>query len=195
MVDVGRAFPATIVDGLLSSIHRTFEANQGLAPHTPDTLGALDGLSTTGTSALMAAAPTSPVPFFSVGGVTGPDVDHACLGGRWGEPDIEDVVAPTALWNLWSQRLVAGDHSSDGVVPTRSMRFGTFLGCAPADHGDWMGWVSHPLEEELVWSPTAFLVALTGALVDVDRYGAHAMDGHVGALARLARATPTPTPM
>lgn len=195
MVDVGRALPAPLVDGVLSTIHRAFEANQGPTRHPPDTEGALDGLSTTGAGAWTTTWPTSPVPFFSIGGVTGTDVDHACLGGRWGEPDVEDVVAPTALWNLWSQRLVAGNHSSDGVVPTRNMRFGTFLGCAPADHGDWMGWVSHPLEEELVWSPTPFLVALTKALVDVDHYGARAMDGHVGTLARLARATPTPTPM
>ena len=192
MADVGEVLPTILVSGVLTAIHQGFEGLQGANTHAVDVDAALRTLSTKGGQHFMAAHPTSPVPFFSVAGVTGHDVDGACTGGRWLPPTIEDVVAPTALWNLWAQRALVGTHSTDGVVPTASMRFGDFLGCVPADHGDWMGWVSHPLEEELVWSPTPFLLALTAALVDVDRYGGGAIDGHLPALARLARSASTP---
>lgn len=191
MIDVGTALPAPLVDGVMDALHRSFEANQDLTPRPSSTRGVLEELSAAGTADLTRRQPESPVPFFSVGGVTGQDVDGACAGGRWSAPDVEDVAAPTAWWNLAAQFAIAGVHSTDGVVPTKSMRFGTFLGCAPADHGDWLGWVSHPLEEELVWSPTPFLLALADALVDVDRHGHRAMETHVPTLARLARARPT----
>ncbi len=189
MTDVADVFPDTLVDGVLGGIHGVFLADQGLAHITPQSREALLALSKDGMTRFNAAHPDPGVPFYSVGGVTGADVDGACVGGAWGPPEVTDVVAPTALWNLWATRAVVGDHSSDGVVPTASMRFGYFLGCVPADHGDWMGWVSHPLEEELVWSPTPFLVKLVGALSDVSRFGDEAMAAHVPALARYARAT------
>jgi hypothetical protein len=192
MVDVGEALPPPLVSGVLRTVHRAFEVDQRLdaRPSLPD--DALSSLSTEGMAAFAAVEPALPVPFFSVGGVTGDDVDGACGGGHWSTPVVSDVAAPTSWWNLAATQAVAGRHSTDGVVPTKSMRFGEWLGCVPADHGDWLGWVSHPLEEELVWSPTPFLIALVGALVDVDQHGAAAMDSHVKDLARLARAVPTP---
>ncbi len=193
MTDVADVFPDGLVDGVLAGIHWTFEKNQGVPARPAMAREALAGLSSTGMTAFNAAHPDPGVPFFSVGGVTGDDVDSACDGGVWGAPEVVDVVAPTALWNLWSQRLVVGEHSTDGVVPTASMRFGSFLGCVPADHGDWMGWVSHPLEEELVWSPTPFLVELVKALNDVNIHGERAMTAHLPALARYARASLPPT--
>jgi len=191
MVDVGEALPAPLVDGVLVGIHRVFEADQRLEARTPMPRATLAALSTPGTAALATREPPLPVPFFTVGGITGADVDGACGGGRWSTPLVQDVTAPTAWWNLAATQAMAGAHSTDGVVPTQSMRFGEWLGCVPADHGDWLGWVSHPLEEELVWSPTPFLVALVGALVDVDQHGTVAMQAHVPELARLARARPT----
>jgi hypothetical protein len=191
MVDVGEALPAPVVDGVLSGIHRVFEADQRLDPRPPMPRATLAALSTTGTAALATREGALPVPFFTVGGVTGDDVDGACDDGRWSTPAVQDVTAPTAWWNLAATQAMAGAHSTDGVVPTKSMRFGEWLGCVPADHGDWLGWVSHPLEEELVWSPTPFLVALAGALVDVDQHGDAAMQAHIPDLARLARARPT----
>jgi triacylglycerol lipase len=191
MVDVGEALPAPLVTGVLRTAHRVFEADQRLdtRPSLPDE--AMASLSTAGMAALAAVEPALPVPFFSIGGVTGEDVDGACGGGRWSTPTVRDVAAPTSWWNLAATQAVAGRHSTDGVVPTKSMRFGEWLGCVPADHGDWLGWVSHPLEEELVWSPTPFLVALVDALIDVDQHGAMAMHAHLKDLARLARAVPT----
>jgi triacylglycerol lipase len=191
MVDVGEALPAPVVTGILRTVHRAFETDQRLdaRPAQPDE--ALASLSTHGMAAFAALEPAVPVPFFSIGGVTGDDVDGACGDGQWSTPLVRDVAAPTSWWNLAATQAVAGPHSTDGVVPTKSMRFGEWLGCVPADHGDWLGWVSHPLEEELVWSPTPFMVALVSALVDVDRHGAAAMDAHIEDLARLARAVPT----
>jgi len=188
MVDVGEALPAPVTDGVLRGVHALFEADQGLTPRTADPRGALAGLSNDGARDLGVAMPHSPVPFFSIGGVTGADVDGACLGGLWSPPEVTDLAAPTAVWNLWATTAVRGPHSTDGVVPTSSMRFGTFLGCAPADHGDWLGWPSHPLEEELVWSPTPFLSALAVALLDVQDVGERAMDYHLPTLAQHARA-------
>lgn len=191
MVDVGEALPAPLVDGVLTGIHHVFEADQRLDARPAMPRSTLAALSTSGTAALATREAGPTVPFFTVGGVTGGDVDGACEGGRWSPPVVQDVTAPTAWWNLAATQAMAGAHSTDGVVPTRSMRFGEWLGCVPADHGDWLGWVSHPLEEELVWSPTPFLVALAGALVDVDQHGEAAMQAHIPDLARLARARPT----
>lgn len=181
---INDVLPEAVLTTTLGTMHRLWESIEGVPAHEPDVDAALEALD-----------PTRPrpqidprIPYFSVGGVTGPDVDHACDGGRWSAPDVLDVVGPQTWVNFMAQQAMMGEHSSDGVVPTASMRFGTFLGCVPADHGDWNGWWSHPLEEELVWAPAPFLVALTLALVDVDRFGPAAMNGHLATLAPLARA-------
>ncbi len=79
------------------------------------------------------------VPTFSIAGVTGPH-QNGCEDGTWGLPHFWDApdyrVVPTWL-------MVRGDpnhpRASDGVVPVDSAKFGTFLGCIPADHFDQMG--------------------------------------------------------
>ena len=189
MADVGFALPQPLVHTVLDGLHWMFEADQGLASRPSAVEACLTALSTPGATAFNEEHPTSPVPFFSVGAVTGRDIDGVCASGVWGPPVVEDAAGPASLWNRAAIKMMVGDVSNDGVVPTASMRFGTFLGCVPADHGDWMGWVSHPLEEELVWSATPFLVELAESLVDVDRYGARAMTAHLPALALLARSS------
>lgn len=189
MADVGFAVPWPLVDTVLGSMHRGFEFNQGVVAHDAAVESCLVALSPAGAATFNVAHPASPVPLFSIGAVSGRDVDDVCSSGIWGAPVVEDVVGPASLWNRAALQIMAGDFSNDGVVPTKSMRFSTFLGCVPADHGDWMGWVSHPFEEELVWSPTPFLVELAHALVDVDRYGERAMQGHLQALAGWARSS------
>ncbi len=189
MADVGFALPWPVVQNVLGAMHWTFEANQGVTSRPSAVEPCLTALSPQGAMAFNVAHPKSPVPLFSVGAVTGKDVDGVCTSGVWGPPVLEDTVGPASVWNRMAIKAMVGEVSNDGVVPTASMRFGTFLGCVPADHGDWMGWVSHPLEEELVWSPTPFLVELAQALVDVDHYGERAMTAHLPTLATLARSS------
>lgn len=89
-------------------------------------------------------------------------------------------------------RSVAGDISDDGVVPTDSMRFGTFLGCVPGDHVDWMGWTADRDDEDNGWTALderAFIVELWRGMRDVELTGdAGAMDARVPQLAKLAAA-------
>jgi pimeloyl-ACP methyl ester carboxylesterase len=192
MADFAFLLPEALVNDVFDALHWTFETTQSVGPRAADTPNTLHALSRSGGEAYTLAHPTSAVPFFSVAAVTGHDVDNVCSTGIWGPPVVEDFAGPLAWWNRAAIAYTAGTISNDGVVPTASMRFGTFLGCVPADHGDWMGWTSHPLEEELVWASTPFLVELITALVDVERYGERAMPAHLGALATLARSSTTP---
>lgn len=192
MADFAFLFPDALVNEVFEALHWTFETSQNIGPRAADTPRTLQALSRSGGEQYTQAHPTSAVPFFSVAAVTGHDVDDVCSSGIWGAPVVEDFAGPLSWWNRAAIAWTAGTISNDGVVPTASMRFGTFLGCVPADHGDWMGWTSHPLEEELVWASTPFLVELVTALVDVDRYGERAMPAHLGALATLARSSTAP---
>jgi triacylglycerol lipase len=189
MADFAFLLPAALVNDVFDALHWTFESSQHIGPRTADTPHTLQALSRSGGEQYMRAHPTSAVPFFSIAAVTGDDVDDVCSSGIWGAPVVQDFAGPLSWWNRAAIAYTAGSISNDGVVPTASMRFGTFLGCVPADHGDWMGWTSHPLEEELVWASTSFLVELVSTLVDVDRYGERAMPAHLGALATLARSS------
>ena len=185
-------FPRSVVRATLTEIAWTWDGEQHIKHRTPDPDGALASLSRAGMKEFNARHPTTAgVPFFSLAAVTGDDVDGGCArGGRWGAPDRVDALHPLFLAAHALIRLRAGDVSDDGVVPTARQRFGTFLGCVPGDHVDWMGWkLGRDDGAYAQLDDKAFLVELWRGMRDVELTGdERAMDAHVEALAALAHA-------
>jgi len=103
--------------------------------------GALVDMTTEGAAALNAATPDHPdVPVFSIAGVSSlRDGGEPCEGGALF--DMEDRVDSLDPLLLMPAGLISGValRRNDGIVPTDSMRWGTFLGCVPADHFDQVG--------------------------------------------------------
>jgi len=103
-------------------------------------------LSTAVVTAYNAAHPDSPrVPIFSFAGVSNlqraPDLCGASEWGRLSRFDLVDpLLVPTATvlggWNPFDRT------PNDGIVPTASMIWGTFVGCIPADHFDEVGQIA-----------------------------------------------------
>lgn len=86
------------------------------------------------------------VPVYSIAGVSGLEsADEICQKSQWGILENVDVLEPL----LWSTGALLSDtgpkgvkEPNDGVVTTRSMVWGEFLGCVPADHFDQVGQIA-----------------------------------------------------
>jgi triacylglycerol lipase len=106
-----------------------------------DMMGAVVDMTTDGAAAFNAAVPDHPsVPIFSVAGVSSlRSGGDECAGGT--HFDMGDHVDSLDPLLLMSAGLIGGItlRRNDGIVPTDSMRWGTFLGCIPADHFDQVG--------------------------------------------------------
>ncbi len=108
-----------------------------------DAEAALYDLSTEGAAAFAARHPDAPgVAYFSLTGQSGltsgdgdcqPDAP-APFVTRWGAGDPMDVVLDASAVIL--DGALDGADAHDGLVPVASARWGTFLGCLPADHMD-----------------------------------------------------------
>ncbi|MBN2359513.1 MAG: hypothetical protein JXR83_08655 [Deltaproteobacteria bacterium] len=102
-------------------------------------------------AAYNAAHPDSPrVPIFSVAAVSNLQrARELCAASEWGALQRFDVVdpllVPTAAalsgWNPFDRT------PNDGIVPTASMIWGTFVGCIPADHFDEVGQIADYLPD------------------------------------------------
>lgn len=110
----------------------------------PSIANAIHNLSTTGMAEFNQKNPDPPnFPMFSVAGVSNVvSLEHpVCDDGVWGRPDgrdaIEPILVPTGM--VLSGTDLSNPIPNDGVVPTASARWGTFLGCIPADHFDEVG--------------------------------------------------------
>ncbi len=188
VADTALTWPMPAVRATLDTLGVTWQLAQGDDATAPDPDGALENLSRRGMARFAATHPPPPaqVPFFSVAGVTGRDVDGSCSGGRWSAPTVTDEMHPLLVFGAAMIRASWGDVSHDGVVPTRSMRYATFLGCVPADHLDWEGF-----DDTGAFDVAAFVLELYRGLDDVARTGdAAAMDAHIDRLAFLAHARP-----
>lgn len=89
------------------------------------------------------AHPRAPVPFFSLAATPEPARDGACDDGLWPAPTRRGrrslaLVIGAQLLEERDDPSADAPESNDGFIPTRSMRFGLFLGCAPFDHGGWL---------------------------------------------------------
>jgi len=105
-----------------------------------------ESLSIAGVEAFNAAHPDPPgVPIFSVAGVSNfQRADGICALGRWGRLQRVDATDPllyatAAVLSGWNPLDLT---PNDGMLPTASMVWGTFLGCIPADHFDEIGQIS-----------------------------------------------------
>ena len=100
-------------------------------------------LSADGVAAFNAANPDPPeVEIFSIAGVSNfQRADRYCALSRWGRlhrVDATDpLLYPTAA--VLSGLDLFDPTPNDGMLPTQSMIWGTFLGCIPADHFDEIG--------------------------------------------------------
>jgi triacylglycerol esterase/lipase EstA (alpha/beta hydrolase family) len=107
-----------------------------------DAEAALTDLTTIGAAAFGARHPDAPgVAYYSLtgrSGLTAADgdctADAAAPFMRWTDDDPMDAVLDASALILDG----ALDHADahDGLVPVASSRWGTFLGCVPADHLD-----------------------------------------------------------
>ena len=86
------------------------------------------------------------VPIYSIAGVSSmQSADTICSKSQWGVLESIDIMEPL----LWATATVLSESGpkgmkepNDGVVTTRSMVWGTFLGCIAADHFDQVGQIA-----------------------------------------------------
>ncbi len=113
------------------------------APDDQDAEAALATLTTTGAAEFAARHPNAPeVAYYSIAGRSGltrddgdcaPDLAVPFVG-RWDDPDPLDAILDASALIL--DGALDGADAHDGLVPVASSRWGTFLGCLPADHMD-----------------------------------------------------------
>ncbi|MCC7074853.1 MAG: alpha/beta fold hydrolase [Deltaproteobacteria bacterium] len=145
LADVAARVPRLPLEVAFSLLGHQLTAGAGGHLGDPDIGGSLRTLSTAGARALDARMRGDPrVRGFSIAGLAERDEDGACNGGAW--PPPKDAVAAGSVWPLWAIIKLAADGAgtNDGMVPTASMRWATFLGCIAADHIDEIGLTSSP---------------------------------------------------
>ena len=188
IADLASLVPEGLIEAVLNPVGRLWQAMQGIDATSQQPRASVVSLSTEGMAVFNIDHTQNLVPYFTVAAVTGKDVDGSCDGGLWQAPTVEDELTSLMLGNRLLITALAGAVSHDGVVPTGSMRFGTFLGCVPADHGDWMGWSSAAGEDARIFDAMAFEAVLVDALVEVADRGAVGIAHAVPALSALAKA-------
>ena len=103
-------------------------------------------MSSEGAAAFNVATPDTSVPIFSVAGFSNlvPATDLCDGGLLWDRPSRVDAMDALLLANVptLSDYSILRPRLNDGVVPTDSMIWGTFLGCIPADHLDEVGQIA-----------------------------------------------------
>ena len=92
------------------------------------------------------------VKYYSIAGRSaGRIADADCAGGVWGNSSRIDLLDP--LLAVAEPVFVATSpnplfpDANDGLVTVQSARWGTFLGCVPADHLDEVGQIAHLLPD------------------------------------------------
>lgn len=111
---------------------------------TPEIADAIESLSTDGMDAFNERNPDAAgVPMFSVAGVSNLAfiTGSICRDSVWGLPSGIDPVDPIFLASgIYLSGLNPFDLTlNDGLITVESARWGTFLGCVPADHLDEVG--------------------------------------------------------
>ncbi|MBI1946452.1 MAG: alpha/beta fold hydrolase [Deltaproteobacteria bacterium] len=176
LADVAARVPGALLDPIFTLVGHQITAGAGGSLGEPDIRGSLRTLSVAGASALDARMTgDARVRGFSIAGVTAEDADGACVGGAWPAPTQH--VAAGSVWPLWAviQLASEGPGTNDGMVPTASMRWATFLGCVPADHIDEIGLTRSPALDHL-----AFYRRIVTGLAVLERTGSDEMLRQVG---------------
>ncbi len=150
LADVAAKAPRPLLDLAFTVLGRQLTAGAAADLGRPDIGGSLRTLSTAGARALDHRMRGDPrVRGFSIAGLADRDEEGACDGGAWPAP--RQTVAAGSVWPLWAIIKLAtdGPGTNDGMVPTASMRWGTFLGCIAADHIDEIGLTRSPQVDHL----------------------------------------------
>lgn len=110
-----------------------------------DLVASLHSLSVANVAAFDAANPDDPrVAFYSIAGRSNLDRATAeCADGLWPNPAHDDPIDP--LLSATGSALrgdVFSPTPNDGLVTVASAKWGTFLGCIPADHFDEIGQIA-----------------------------------------------------
>jgi triacylglycerol lipase len=172
-------FPPSLVQVTLAGLQRVWQVENDQPFSSPQSHAAIASLSARAPA--VAVTSEGAVPFFSLGAVAGDDVDGACEAAPIRAPTQAATVLP---WTAIPRALIATQRetSNDGVVPTRSMRHGHFLGCVAGDHAVWLGWTPNaPFDHR------AFALVLAQGLDAVAQAAdASRMERYVPALRTLA---------
>ena len=163
VADLAQELPAPLLVALFDVLGGQAQAEAPVDLGDPDVLAALDSLSTPSMERFAEDHPDAPgVPIFSVAGVTGRVDGDVCDGGAWDAPDVVDPPNPLLVPSWAMLREQAG--ANDGAITTASARWGTFLGCVPADHLDEMDRGFDRARRIEPFRAVAFYTALVDAL-------------------------------
>lgn len=150
LADVTARLPRGLLDLVFTVLGHQLTAGTAADLGEPDIGGSLRTLSLVGARALdRRMRGDARVRGFSIAGIAYRDEEGACEGGAW--PPPSQAVAAGSVWPLWAIIKLAADGAgtNDGMVPTASMRWATFLGCIPADHIDEIGLTRSPAVDHL----------------------------------------------
>lgn len=115
-------------------------------PWDPRMVEAVTLLSTEGMAAFNEAHPDPEgLPIFSVAAYSNLlPAPSLCGEGVWAKPSRVDAQDPLLVGSgmFLSGLDLLHPRANDGIVPTDSMPWGTFLGCVPADHLDQIGQIA-----------------------------------------------------
>ncbi len=133
------------VPGVAQSALSAFADFLGVAVTSSDLAAQLDGFSTTGIETFNAEITDAPgVAYFSIAGRSALATDAAChttlpFLAKWNR--YVDDMAPEigALGGIIAAHEFPQVVAQDGLVTVDSAKWGTFLGCVPADHLDEVG--------------------------------------------------------
>lgn len=183
LADVMLAIHGSLGESLLDRIAQRIDASRGW-PTQPGRLFDTASMLTPRAMAVFDAQhPTQAVPLYSLAATPERARDGVCDGGLWPAP-IEkghrSFAMSVAGMSLDEHSPPGARVSNDGIVPTASARWGTFLGCVPIDHAAWLHVGRGGIDVR------AIMLELARALRDVECHGEDAMSAHVPALARLA---------
>lgn len=136
----------------------------------PDLRAAMESLAEATAAAFGADNPDDPrVAYYSVAGRSlGRTGVGICDEGLWPNPPAVDTVEPfLAPSAALLEESSVDPRINDGLVTVESARWGTFLGCVPADHMDEIGQIADlQPDPSSGWSHKAFYVGLVELLRD-----------------------------
>jgi triacylglycerol lipase len=138
LADIGLGLIPGLTEPLVNAIIAWLRVDSEDPLNDPDIRAALHSFSVARAASFAEENPDDPrVARYSIAGRTlGMKADGECAGALFGNPSARDWPAPI----LWPSALfLAGANpfnlkANDGAVTVASAKWGTFLGCLPADH-------------------------------------------------------------
>lgn len=135
-----------ITDGIINAVASVFGFTYNDARSRADLRTTLTAMSERNAETFNRQNPDDPrVRYFSWAGRSNRrDGARYCDGVVPNEPGVPDnAFTPLLPLVLFLERGDGREHVNDGLVEVRSARWGTFMGCIPADHFDEVGQIAH----------------------------------------------------